>query len=309
MKRKYAALSALLCLLALLFSGCKYRISITKVEDETESGSQAETSTEAPTETTTEPTTIPEPTTLDPLTEAGMIYESENFRAVAMDKTAVLSLYTAAMNEVKTRCPGFSKKSDQNIGEVSAGNGRLQLANKVLNLIASEVLKSTGDGNYEERIPAHSDVLVTDNFPLYGSDKGCELEDASILSSAACYTDGERYKLVLMVRDTLNPEPGDDGFSRILTPVARQKVADGIAEYLLVLDENKYKFDFDYTGNEIICVIDRDSGRMEYLSQKMIIGVDIVLDLDLVLLQTDFIKASGTIVNHVEYTAFDWTEE
>ena len=85
-------------------------------------------------------------------------------------------------------------------------------------------------------------------------------------------------------------------------------MAEGIAEYLVVLDDNKYKFDFNYTGNEIICVFDAESGRMEYLSQKMLIGVDIDLDLDLYLIRTDFIRAQGTVVNHIEYTDFDWSE-
>ncbi len=40
----------------------------------------------------------------------------------------------------------------------------------------------------------------------------------------------------------------------------------------------------------------------------MLINVDVDLDLDLLLVQTDFIKASGTVINHIEFTDFDWSE-
>ncbi|MBQ7688289.1 MAG: hypothetical protein IJT27_03620 [Clostridia bacterium] len=299
--KKTAGLTALALVTALLLTSCKYRLRIEKVEDDTTAEPTVEVTTETP--------ETEEYTTLDPLTEAGVVYDSASFRAVAMDKAAVLALYTTAMNNVKNRCPGFTKKDYQSIGDVTAGNGRLQLANRILNLVATEVLQSTGDSNAQVVVKAHEDVKVVDSFPLYGESVGCTLENTSILSSAVCYTDGTRYKIVITVADTLNPEPGVGDFYKILTPVARQKVAEGIASYLVVLDNNKYKFDFNYTGNEIICVFDIASGRMEYLSQKMLVNVDIDLDLDLLLVQTDFIKAKGTVVNHIEYTDFDWSEE
>ncbi len=307
MKSVLRIAAVLLVAVILLLPACQYRIRVTKVEDGTEP--TAETTTEP----ATEPTTEAEPPTeeyltLDPLTEAGVIYDSADFRTVAMDKAAVLQMYTEAMNNVKLRCPGFKKRDYQSVSDVTAGSGRLRLANRILNLVASEVLRSTGDANAEVVVKAHEDVKVLENFPLYSMPNGCTLENTELLRSAVCYTDGTRFKLVLTVKDTLNPEPGEGDFSKILTPVARQRVAEGIAEYLVVLDDNKYKFDFNYTGNEIICVFDAESGRMEYLSQKMLIGVDIDLDLDLYLIRTDFIRAQGTVVNHIEYTDFDWSE-
>ena len=111
MKRKALIITALLCVLALLCTGCKYRIRISKVEDETESETQPpETESETQPTETTEPAPT-ETTTLDPLREAGVLYDSGRFRAVAMDKETVLRLYTDAMNNVKKRCPGFTKKT------------------------------------------------------------------------------------------------------------------------------------------------------------------------------------------------------
>ena len=309
MKLFRAFVSLLLLSAVVLLSACQYRIRFTKVEDESGAEAETETVTETAAPTTTEPPTTEEYTTLDPLTEAGVIYDSSDFRAVAMDKASVLRLYTQAMNNVKNRCPGFTMRDYQNISDVTAGNGRLQLANRILNLVATEVLRSTGEANAEVVVNAHEDLKVQESFPLYSSPVGCTLEDTDLLRSAVCYTDGSRYKLVITVADTLNPEPGTGDFSGILSPVARQRVAEEIAEYLVVLDDSKYKFDFNYTGNEIICVFGIESGQMEYLSQKMLIHVNIDLDLDLYVLRTDFIKAQGTVVNHVEYTDFDWSVE
>ena len=309
MKRFRIVLLSLLLCAVLPLTACKYRIRLEKIEDDPVT--EVPTTAFVPETTappTTEESTVEEYPTLDPLTEAGVIYESASFRAVAMDKAAVLKLYTDAMNNVKNRCPGFTKRDYQNIDSVTAGNGRLQIASRILNLVAGEVLESTGDAYAAVTVKPHEDVKVQESFPLYRSSVGCELESTDILRSAVCYTDGERYKIVITVEDTLNPEPGVGDFSRILTPVARQRVASGIADYLVVLDNSKYKFDFNYTGNEIICVFDMQDGRMEYLSQKMLVGVDIDLDLDLYLFQTDFLKAQGTVVNHVEYTNFDWSE-
>lgn len=311
MKRFQLPFAAALLAAVLLLTSCKYRIRLEKIEDDTTA--PPETVAEAPTAPPVETTQLsPEPTeeyfTLDPLTEAGVIYESAAFRPVAMDKAAVLQLYTEVMNNVKNRCPGFTKRDYQNIDDVTAGNGRLQIANRILNLVAAEVLRSTGDSNAAVTVAPHEDVKVQESFPLYDKAVGCELQSPGILTSAVCYTDGAREKIVITVEDTRNPEPDLGEFSRILTPVARQKVASGIAEYLVVLDDEKYKFDFTYTGNEIICVFDRETQRIEYLSQKMLVNVDIDLDLDLYLFRTDFLKARGTVVNHVEFTDFDWSE-
>ena len=132
--KKTAGLTALALVTALLLTSCKYRLRIEKVEDDTTAEPTVEVTTETP--------ETEEYTTLDPLTEAGVVYDSASFRAVAMDKAAVLALYTTAMNNVKNRCPGFTKKDYQSIGDVTAGNGRLQLANRILNLVATEVLQS-----------------------------------------------------------------------------------------------------------------------------------------------------------------------
>jgi len=73
-----------------------------------------------------------------------------------------------------------------------------------------------------------------------------------------------------------------------------------------VVNLDDYLFDFNYTGNEITCVIDRESGRIKSLTQKMIIKVDIDLDIDLFFFSANLIEAHGTVINKLEYTDFIW---
>ena len=46
---------------------------------------------------------------------------------------------------------------------------------------------------------------------------------------------------------------------------------------------------------------------MTSLKQKMIMDVEIALNLDLILFQTKNVKAEGRIVNFLEYYNFDWS--
>lgn len=307
-------LAVLLAGVLLCASGCGYRISITKKDEAEETVGETTTAEETTAEetttqeATTEATTAEE-TTISPLTENGIIYESENFRPVAMDAKSILKLYTEAVNNVKVRCPGFTKRDDQNFSDVQAGSGDFQLANRILNLVATEVLKSAAGESDVSTIPAHEDLQVLNNFPIYGQEYACNLTELSMLKSAACYTDGERYKIVLTVQDTSNAEPVTSEFGKIMTPVRREEIAQRITRYFVVLDEEKFKFDFRYTGNEIICVFNMKSGELEYLSQRMVVNIDINLDMDLVIFSTDFVKATGKVISHIEYTDFDWSEE
>ena len=303
--------SVFICFALLLgCTGCGYRISFTKVEKETAAETEPPRETEAP---ATEPavTAAPETTeaaTVSVLTENGIVYDSENFRPMPMDTAAVLKLYTAAVNNVKLRCPGFTKKDDQNFSEVKAGRGDGQIANRILNLVATEVLKSAAGDSDVSTVKAHDDVKVLNIFPVYGQEYACDLTELSLIKSAVCYTDGERYKIVITLNDTSNAEPAVSQYGKIMTPVPREEIAERITRYFVMLDNEKFKFDFRYTGNEIICIFNAANGQLEYLSQKMIVNIDINLDMDLILFSTDFVKATGTVINHIEYTDFDWSE-
>ena len=76
---------------------------------------------------------------------------------------------------------------------------------------------------------------------------------------------------------------------------------------LFKLDYNSYKFNINYTNCEITCVIDKETSRMTSLKHKMIMDIEIVMNLDLILFQTKNVKAQGRIVNFLEYYNFDWT--
>lgn len=314
----------LICVFALLlgvFSGCGYRISIEKKDKNKNNGGDGnvsdvsdiplptgydiiEVTTEEP---TTEAPATDEATTADPLEAMGIFVEGD-YRAVAMDSAAVLDFYTSAVNNVKLRCPGFTKREYQELGDVVAGNGTLNLANRILNLVGTELVKSSGSDDSELTVKAHNDVAVRNNFPVFGEEYGARVTDMSIIKNAFCYTDGKQYKIVITFNDQLNPEPKKCDFGNIMTPIERQNVANGIEEYVVVIDSDAFKFDFNYTGCEIICYVDVATGRITSLTQKMIIDIDIDLDIDVIFFKTNIVKAKGSLVNHLEYTDFDWSE-
>ena len=298
---RYTRLMACILVLALLwagFAGCKYKLALVPVE-QGESGTEAETETAPP--TTAEPTTE-EPTTEDPVAAAG-IFEDSSFREAAMDKAGVLALYTEAVNNVKKRCPGFTRTVTLNTERSTEDAAEQPLAERIMNLVVSEMLSADG-GAMAETVPPHSDVRVLETFPVCGRDYGCNLTNLSMIDSADCYTDGKTYRLVIKVHATINPDPDSGEFYKIMTPIRRESVAGGISPLLQRLDLGKYLFDFNYRDNEITCVIDRETDRIVSLSQRNVIGVDIDLGGATFLLSG--IEAHGTVLHKLEFTDFVW---
>lgn len=313
---KLTRIIALLCVFVLLVSSlcsCGYEISIRKKGENEE-----KTTTIVVVENTTalytgeEPIYIPDVTVNTPVEETTVsggasIQVDTSYRPMAMSASDVILFYKSAMNDVKVRAPGYVRNEYQEVSDVEAGDGDVQLMNRILNLVSTELLKDSGDEEATIQIMAHDDIAVRETFPLYNKDVGCELTDMSIVKSAVCYSDGQSYKIVITFDDQLNPHHEDSSFADIMTPIDRESLSDPIEEYLVVLDYNSYKFDINYTNCEITCIIDKATNRMTSLKQKMIMDMEIVLNLDLILFQTKNVKAEGTIVNFLEYSNFDWT--
>ncbi len=294
---KYSKLMACILILALLwagFAGCKYKLAFVPAEEST----AAPETTAAP---TTEPTTE-EPTTEDPVAAAGII-EDNSFREAAMDKAGVLALYTETVNDVKRRCPGFTKSVTLDTENVTAGEGGMQLAQRVMNLVVSEFLNAEG-GAVTETLAPHSDIRVLEVFPVCGRDYGCALTNLDLIDSAVCYTDGKVYKLVITVHQTINPAPDSGEFCKIMTPIERQSVAGSISSLLQKLDLGQYLFDFNYRDNEITCILDRETGRILSLSQRNVVRVDISLGKALFFMSA--VEAHGTVLHKLEFTDFIW---
>ncbi len=298
---KYTRLMACILVLALLwagFAGCKYKLALVPVN---ETARETETETAPPPPTTAEPTTE-EPTTEDPVAAAGII-EDNSFREAPMDKAAVLALYTETVNDVKKRCPGYTRTVTLSTEDVDPGEGNPTLAGRIMNLVVSEMLNADG-GEERETVQPHSDIRVLETFPVCGMDYGCNLTNLNMLDSAACYTDGEIYRLVITVHATVNPDPDGGEFYKIMTPIGRKSVAGGISPLLQKLDLGRYLFDFNYRDNEIICELDRETGRILSLSQRNVITVDIDLGGASFLLSG--IEAHGTVLHKLEFTDFIW---
>ncbi len=304
LKRTLAIISAVVMAVT-AFTSCGTNKNQTTTESPTADYNQ-QTGAYSPENTTvpvTEVTTTENTTNIE---SSGRITVNSGYKEVAMTRDDVIKVYKNAMDNVKKRCPGFTKTETQTVDNVEAGDGALQLANRILNLISTELLQSTGNNN-QLTVEYGDDISVRESFPLFGEDVGCDVADTSIITSAVCYVSDKDYKVVITVADHLNPDPETSEFSKIMTPIATNSIANGIEEYLVVLDMSSYKFDMNYTGNEIECRFDKDNGRMTYLSQKMVVNVDIDLNLDLILFKTKGISATGTVINKIEYTDFCWS--
>ncbi len=308
MKRIIALLCAFIIVLVSL-SSCGYEISIRKK-------GEGENTTTIVIENTTagqsnEPVYVPDVQTTVPeaTTQSGgaNLQVDTTFRPMAMSAADVILFYKSAMNDVKVRAPGYTRTEYQEMSDISAGDGNVQLINRILNLVGTELLKDSGDEEKTIQIIAHDDIAVRETFPLYNQDIGCDLNDMSIVKSATCYTDGASYKIIITFDDQLNPDHENSSFAKIMTPIDRDALSAPIEEYLVVLDYNSYKFDINYTNCEITCIIDKATNRMTSLKQKMIMDIEIVMNLDLILFQTQNVKAQGKIVNFLEYYNFDWS--
>lgn len=308
---KFNKIIAVICavlITVLSFSSCGYELVLKKKDDGTQTtGGQNEETTSSLTNVPEVPDTVyvPSEITTSENETAGAVDTS--YRALPMSSQDVLELYTRAMNDVKVRAPGYKRHEYQEISDTQAGDGNIQLINNILSLVGTELLKDSGDEQSSIEIMAHDDIAVRDTFPLYDKDVGCELTNMSIVKSAVCYSDGKSYKIVISFDDQLNPDHEDSDFAKIMTPIDREALSDPIEEYLVVLDKNKYQFDINYTNCEIICTIDAQTSRMTSLSHKMIMDIDINMNLDLVIFQTNSVKASGRIVNILKYSEFDWS--
>ena len=303
--KKITALFMALALCVLSLSSCGYEISIKKKGE----GEDVRTTTIVLDEYATDaPVVIPDVPTYPQQSDnsSGGIQIDTSYQQMAMSSEDVIEFYKRATTDVKVRAPGFVRSEHHEVSDVTGGDGSIQLVDRILNLVTTEVLKDSGDEEAEITIMPHDDIAVRETFPLFGKDVGSELTDMSIVKSATCYSDGETYKIVILFDDILNPDPDTSPFADIMNPVDRDALSGPIEEYLVVLDMNSYKFDLNYTNCEITCIIDKETSRMVSLKHKMIMEVDIVMNLDLILFQTNNVKASGTIVNFMEYHSFQW---
>ncbi len=310
---KFIAVFSAVALFTVSFCSCGYEISIRKKGEGEERTTTIVLDDVVGTTNNSGAVYIPDVTTMpsedDPLESQGgpSIQVDTTYQPLAMSAQDVIEFYKRATNDVKVRAPGYTRNEYQEISDVEAGNGDVQLINRILNLVGTELLKDSGDEESTIQIMAHDDIAVRETFPLYNKDVGCELTDMSIVKSAVCYSDGKSYKIIITFDDQLNPDHENSAFAQIMTPIDRNALSNPIEEYLVVLDYNSYKFDVNYTNCEITCVIDKATSRMTSLKHKMIMDIDIVMNLDLILFQTKNVKCEGRIVNFLEYYNFNWS--
>lgn len=169
------------------------------VSTQTPTASSTEASTQAPTEAPTENNQEEKP-------EASVPSE-ENKGELPSGNEAILAKYTDLMNKANELKVGFNKVEYQAIPEEKANLGGIL---DVIMPLASTffVDEETAKAN-PENFPKGGDMTW---FPLYHTNKGCVLTDASKIERAECtkLSDGN-VKIIIELADEQNPEPIEEG--------------------------------------------------------------------------------------------------
>lgn len=229
------------------------------------------------------------------------------YNDMSMAPADVIELYTRAMNDVKLRCPGYTRTLYQDVSDVKTTKGGDKYMVGILNALGDSIREASGDTSESLQIMAHDDVAVRETFPLFNQELGCDCTDMSIVQFANCYTDGQTYKIVISFTDQLNPSSVSSPFARVMTPVDRSEAGDEVRDYMHAMKLNSYDFDLEFVNCEITCYIDKASSRMVSLQQKMILNAELSMCRSLYLFDIGEVEAEGSLVNRLEYYNFDWS--
>lgn len=221
------------------------------VEDDTTVDSTVGTTNAVTTDAAT--TALDETTAADATTVAGETTTAAEKKAPAT-KEEIVAYFNTAANAVKTDKPGYSKTTDNVIGDITSSNSLIEsLAGKVVPMFPTE-----GDPETVAKGASHN------NFPVKGKSWSSKLE-ASSVKSATCKESGKFYEIeIKLVDEKLNDLPSDPGATKhgkAMTVLAAPEVyeqTDKIPSFLVKIQS----FKPSYTGSYIKCKINAETGKM-----------------------------------------------
>lgn len=210
-------------------------------------------------------------------------------------------MYRQAVDEVKLRCPGFTRTIDNEIyGTTVSGNASTFL-NKAISIL-------TGDNSSSDSVVTVAkgdDLACRIHFPVYDTDYGCKIYDGSGIKDAMCYDNGNTYDIIILFYEQNTEDGIAQEFSQMMTPFSHEILMQNLNAYFPMMDESNCAASLRYYNCEIHCTIDKNSGHVLNLFQKMVTQVDMDITLDLVLSDTSF-TAQSTMINHLAFKDFIW---
>jgi len=216
-------------------------------------------------------------------------------------KTQVLMMYKQAVDLVKLRCPGFTRTLENEIHETDADGESAAFLNAVIHILTADDRSSDSIIT----VAKDDDLACRIYFPVYDTDYGCKVYDGASVKDALCYENGQSYDIVILFHE----QNSDDGiapeFAQMMTPFSQEILMHNLNAYFPVLNENNCDTALRYYNCEIRCRIDKNSGHILSLSQKMVTQVNMHVKLDLVLTESDF-SAQTTMINHLDFNTFLW---
>lgn len=222
-------------------------------------------------------------------------------KRTAFTKTEVLKMYKQAADLVKLRCPGFTRTLANEIYEINTKGDGASLLNAALAVLTED------DRSSDSRIviAKDDDLACRTYFPVYDTDYGCKLIDGASVASAVCYENSNAYELIIVFHEQNSDEGISTEFAQMMTPYSKETLLQNLNAYVPSLHAENCDAQLRYYNCEIRCNIDRKSGRMLSLSQKMVTAISLNVSLDLLLTEKT-ITAGGTMINHLDFTDFIW---
>lgn len=203
----------------------------------------------------------------------------------------ILAEYTSVMNNLKTDAPAFVYSRYQNIPKEYQNTGAV--ADFVLPIIEKYVTSKTASESIEY-IKGNAQEL-----PLPGSVHGCLLTDPSAIKNSYCEVlDNDTYKIVMTLRDELNPPElaaGATSSQSITNSVF--DTYDALNQITSISDLALNKIDFNYTDCTVTLIYNPDN--MQVKSINMVMNIDITAN-------TFIGDIKARIVDTVEYTDIEY---
>ncbi len=210
-------------------------------------------------------------------------------------------MYKQAVDSVKLRCPGFTRTIVNDIHETKASDTAASLLNAAIEIL-------TAGNNATDNVVAVAkgdDLACRVFFPVYDTDYGCKIYDGASVRDAICYDNGETYDIIILFHEQ-NSECGiSDEFAQMMTPFSCEALIQNLNAYFPFLNSDNCDTALRYYNCEIRCRVDKDSGLILSLQQKMITQVNVNVILDLVLTESAF-SAQTIMINHLEFSDFRW---
>ncbi|HHU85020.1 MAG TPA: hypothetical protein GXZ23_07640 [Clostridiales bacterium] len=314
---KISSIIALLLVSVIAFSSCK-KIKIVVVDDTTTEtvpttvfDEWADDEPDDETEKTNDiPTDMPSQSTTDEAVETVAQTSTGGFAvpsgAKEISVRTALRIYRKYFGDIKKDSIGFTKSSWANLTNINLPADPSGLANGIVTVVMQNVIKNT-DSDLTvsaKKIPSGSTEIYSE-FPIFNNENVEAVADREVIKAAYLVKGEDTATYYVLFEDAFNPVVGVDDFANIMTPFDKDVVTNAITQYLPVADLNSLKFDCNYTGSYMVFTVDTENKCPKSLEQHHYADIDAVVELNLVLVTTNFLNGTCTLEMHYYYYDFE----